>query len=62
MGPIKEMTLPSKVYKYKYFISNKNSVDQNSISWLDEKERTFTSDELKCSSIEELRKDIKLIY
>jgi endonuclease/exonuclease/phosphatase family metal-dependent hydrolase len=58
---IKEMTLPSKVYKYKYFISNKNSVDQNSISWLDEKERTFTSDELKCSSIEELRKDIKLM-
>jgi endonuclease/exonuclease/phosphatase family metal-dependent hydrolase len=58
---IKEMTLPSKVYKYKYFISNKNTVDLNNIKWLDEKERTFTSDELKCASLEELRKDLKLM-
>jgi endonuclease/exonuclease/phosphatase family metal-dependent hydrolase len=58
---VKEIILPSKICKFKYFVSFKNSIDSSNIKWLDNKERSISNEELRCLNVEESRKDIKLM-
>ena len=58
---LKEIELPNMINRFKYFISNKNSVDQKNIIWLDKKERIFTYDELKRFKNQELNRSIQIM-